>query len=60
MSELKRTVTVTVPVSGTIADLVYFVKRMVARHGDKLKDLTDEQLVAAADDFWDSQHGECD
>jgi len=58
MSELKRTVTVTVPVSGTIADLVYFVKRMVARHGDKLKDLSDEQLIAAADDYWDSAHGE--
>lgn len=42
MTDLKRTVTVTVPVSWRIADLVYFVKRMVARHGDKLKDLTDE------------------
>lgn len=60
MTELKRTVTVTVPVSWRIADLVYFVKRMVARHGDKLKDLTDEQLVAAADDYWDSAHGEDD
>lgn len=58
MSELKRTVTVQVPVDWRIADLVYFVKRMSARHGDKLKDLTDEELVEAASDYWDSAHGE--
>jgi len=58
MGELKRTVTMTVPVGGHIADLVYFVKRLVARHGEKVVNLTDTELVDAADDFWDTQHGE--
>lgn len=58
MSDLKKTVTMTVPVDWRIADLVYFVKRMSSRHGENLKNLTDEQLIAAAEDYWDSAHGE--
>ncbi len=58
MSDLKKTVTVTVPVDWRIADLVYFAKRMGKRYGEKIKDLTDEELIAEAEDYWDSAHGE--
>lgn len=55
---LEKTVTVRVKVDGRIADLVYFVKAMSKRYGDKLAEVSDDDLVAAAEDFWDSQHGE--
>ena len=58
MSDLKKTVTVTVKVSGRIADLVYFAKRLNNRYGEKLKDLTDAELIEEAEDYWDSAHGE--
>jgi len=58
MEPLKKTVTVQVAVDWRIADLVYFVKAMAARHGEKLSFLSDEDLVAAAESFWDTRHGE--
>jgi hypothetical protein len=58
MEPLKKTVTVQVAVDWRIADLVYFVKSMAARHGEKLSSLSDEDLVAAAESFWDTRHGE--
>ena len=58
MEPLKKTVTVQVAVDWRIADLVYFVKAMASRHGEKLSSLSDEDLVAAAESFWDTRHGE--
>lgn len=58
MEQLKKTVTVQVPIDWRIADLVYFVKAMAKRHGDKLSQLSDEELIAAAESFWDTRHGE--
>ena len=57
---LTRTVTVTRPVSGPIADLVYFVRRLEKMGVIKAVNmpLTDDQLVEMADDYWDSAHGE--
>lgn len=58
MSDLKKTVTVQVKVDSRIADLVYFVKSLRTRAGAGLLEMTDDELVAAAESFWDTQHGE--
>lgn len=58
MKPLEKTVTVRVKIDSRIADLVYFVKSMSARYGEKLSSLSDDDLIAAAEDFWDTQHGE--
>ena len=55
---LEKTVTVRVKVDSRIADLVYFVRAMSKQHGAKLADMSDEDLIAAAESFWDTQHGE--
>jgi hypothetical protein len=55
---LEKTVTVRVKVDPRIADLVYFVKSMAKRYGEKLATMSDEDLIGAAEDFWDTQHGE--
>ncbi len=58
---LRRTVTTTQPITGVIRDLVYFVKRLEAAGMVKFVGMvTDEQLVAQADAFWESAHGEDD
>ncbi len=58
---LTRTVTTQQPVDGRIADLVYFVKNLERRGVIKfVTDTTDHQLIAEADMFWDTQHGEDD
>jgi len=58
MEPLEKTVTVRVKVDSRIADLVYFVKSLRARAGAGLLEMTDDELVAAAESFWDTQHGE--
>lgn len=58
MEPLKKTVTVQVPVDWRIADLVYFVKALRERHGAHIMDMRDDELVAAAESFWDTRHGE--
>lgn len=58
MEQLKKTVTVTVPVDWRIADLVYFVKSLRTRAGAGILEMTDEELIAAAESFWDTRHGE--
>ncbi len=58
MQPLEKTVTVRVKVDSRIADLVYFVKKMAKIHGVGLANLTDEELIIEAEDFWDTQHGE--
>lgn len=64
MNELKKTITVTVPVDPRIADLVYFVKQLRNREKAikdfKLMEADDNQLIQAAEDFWDHYHGEDD
>lgn len=58
MEPLKKTVTIEVKVDGRIADLVYFVKALRERYGAHIMDMRDDELVNAAEDFWDTQHGE--
>lgn len=58
MEPLKKTVTIEVKVDGRIADLVYFVKALRERHGAHIMDMRDDELVDAAESFWDTQHGE--
>ena len=58
MEPLTKTVTVQVKVDGRIADLVYFVKALVARHGAHVLNMQDSELVDAAESFWDTRHGE--
>lgn len=58
MSDLKKTVTVQVKVDPRIADLVYFVKALRNRPGFNFMGASDDDLIAFAEDFWDSQHGE--
>ncbi len=58
MEPLKKTVTVRVNVDPRIADLVYFVKSLRTRAGAGLLEMTDDELVEAAESFWDTQHGE--
>jgi hypothetical protein len=55
---LEKTVTVRVKVDSRIADLVYFVKALRTRAGVALLEMTDDELVEAAESFWDTQHGE--
>jgi hypothetical protein len=47
-----------VKVDSRIADLVYFVKSLRIRAGAGLLEMTDDELVEAAESFWDTQHGE--
>lgn len=58
MNPLEKTVTVRVKVDRRIADLVYFVQALRERHGAHVLDMRDDELIAAAEDFWDTQHGE--
>lgn len=58
MTELKKTVTVQVKVDGRIADLVNFVKYVREEHAEKYLIMRDDELIAAAESFWDTQHGE--
>ena len=53
--ELKETVTIARPVDPRIADLVRFARRLA---GKNIERMTDEELIAAARDYWDEQHGE--
>jgi hypothetical protein len=54
--KLMETVTVTREVPMRIRDLVMFAK-MVAKMDD-VANMTDEELVAAAREYWDRAHGE--
>lgn len=56
MSDLKKTVTIQVKVDPRIADLVYFAKYLRKNHD--VVTMNDEQLINAAESFWDMQHGE--
>jgi len=58
MSELKKTVTIQVTVDPRIADLVYFVKYLCRTAGQGILEMTDDELVASAESFWDTRHGE--
>jgi hypothetical protein len=58
MEPLTKTVTMQVKVDSRIADLVYFVKALRERHGAHIMDMRDDELVASAEDFWDTRHGE--
>lgn len=58
MKPLEKTVTARVQVDWRIADLVYFVKSLQERPGLNIHTMTDDHLIAAAEDFWDTQHGE--
>lgn len=58
MEPLKKTVTVQVNVDPRIADLVYFVKSLCRTAGAGILEMTDAELVEAAEYFWDTQHGE--
>lgn len=61
MKPLTRTVTSTQTVTGPIADLVYFVKRLEDRGIIKFVGVVDDhQLLAHADAFYESAHGEDD
>jgi len=57
MKHLEETVTVKRPVPSHIADMVNFAKYL---HTHKLAigPMTDDDLIKAARDFWDTQHGE--
>lgn len=55
MKPLEETVTVRRPVDPRIADLVYFARSL---SGYTIDNLSDDQLVTLAKDFWDTQHGE--
>ncbi len=56
--ELKKTVTVQVKVDPRIADLVNFVKYVREEHAETYLIMSDQELIAAAESFWDTQHGE--
>lgn len=59
MTTLTRKVTVDQPVSQQISDLIHFVKRLERAGIVTIKaGTTDAQLIEAADDFWDSAHGD--
>ena len=57
MTEKKLTeeVTITREVSGRIRDLVFFARSVQDRD---IKAMSDKELIAAANAFWDQQHGE--
>jgi hypothetical protein len=58
MEPLTKVVTARVKVSQTIADLVYFVKYIRETHAEMYLKMSDEELIAAAESFWDTRHGE--
>ncbi len=58
MNTLRKTVTVQVQVDPRIADLVNFVKHVREEHAEKYLIMSDEELIAEAESFWDTQHGE--
>lgn len=55
---LEKTVTVRVKVDSRIADLVHFVKYVREHHAERYLILNDDDLIQAAESFWDTQHGE--
>lgn len=56
---LKETVTVEREVTGIIADLVHFARKLGTElRIEGLARLSDSQLIQLARDYWDSQHGE--
>lgn len=55
MPELKETVTITRPVDPRIADLVHFARSLASKD---IKKMTDDELISAAKDYWESAHGE--
>lgn len=58
MEPLTKTVTVKVKVDPRIADLVHFVKYVREAHAERYLIMNDDDLVQAAESFWDMQHGE--
>lgn len=58
MEPLTKVVTTRVKVSQTITDLVHFVKAVREQYGERYLILSDEELINAAESFWDTQHGE--
>jgi len=60
MEPLTKVVTARVKVDSRIADLVYFVKSVRDHYAEKYLLLSDEELIAAAESFWDTRHGEDD
>ena len=59
MPKLTETVTVEREVTGVIRDLVMFVYYLRGNgYSDKIDVLTDKELLKAARDFWDEEHGE--
>jgi hypothetical protein len=58
MEPLTKVVTARVKVSQTIADLVYFVKSVREQYAEKYLLMSDEELIAAAESFWETRHGE--
>ena len=58
MEPLTKVVTARVKVDHRIADLVYFVKYIRETQAEKYLLMTDDELVAAAESFWDTRHGE--
>lgn len=57
MSKLTQKVVVEQEVTGIIADLVNFIKRL-RDNGTDIFNLTDAMLIERARNFWDDQHGE--
>ena len=53
--DLTETFAVTRPVDPRIADLVRFARRLA---GKDLATMSDADLLAVAQAFWDEQHGE--
>lgn len=58
MEPLTKVVTTRVKVDPRIADLVNFVKYVRETHAEKYLLMSDEELIAAAESFWDTRHGE--
>jgi hypothetical protein len=58
MKPLEKTVTTRVTVDPRITDLVCFVKAMRERYGTNLVAVPDDELIADAESFWDTWHGE--
>lgn len=58
MDPLTKVVTARVKVDDRIADLVYFVKSIRDQYGERYLILSDEELINAAESFWDTRHGE--
>lgn len=58
MEPLTKVVTARVKVDSRIADLVHFVKYVREIHAETYLIMSDDELIAAAESFWDTQHGE--